>query len=188
MENIMQYITAGNIIFFILAAATVLFGILTVTSTKILRAATYLFLTLFCIAGIYLQMAYDFLAAVQISVYAGGVVILIVFAIHMIKGLGEDKEINKGQRRIMGAVAAIVGFIVFSACIAAHFIQSGVEDAKLDMTANIETNINMQTVGTTLMGTDKFQYLLPFEASSILLLACIVGCIAIAQKSKEVKK
>lgn len=72
MENIMQYITAGNIIFFILAAATLLFGILTVTSTRILRAATYLFFTLFSIAGLYLQMSYDFLAAVQLSVYAGG--------------------------------------------------------------------------------------------------------------------
>lgn len=76
MENIMQYITAGNIIFFILAAATLLFGILTVTSTRILRAATYLFFTLFSIAGLYLQMSYDFLAAVQLSVYAGGVVSL----------------------------------------------------------------------------------------------------------------
>ncbi len=182
MENIMQYITAGNIIFFILAAATLLFGILTVTSTKILRAATYLFFTLFSIAGLYLQMSYDFLAAVQLSVYAGGVVILIVFAILLIKGLGEEKEINKGDRRIMGIIAAIMGALVCVSFIA----KCGFTNSEL--AEQIAEQVNMHMIGTTLMGTEKYQYLLPFEASSILLLACIVGSIVIAQKNKEVKK
>lgn len=183
MENIMQYITAGNIIFFILAAATLLFGILTVTSTKILRSATYLFFTLFCIAGIYLQMSYDFLAAVQLSVYAGGIVVLIVFAILLIKGLGEDKEINKGQRRIMGIIAAILGAITCITVIAKFGFLPDYGKA-----SELVQSVDMTAVGESLMGTEKFQYLLPFEAASILLLACIVGSIAVAQKNKEVKK
>ncbi len=179
----MEYLTASNIIFFILAAAILLFGILTVTSTKILRAATYLFFTLFSIAGLYLQLSYEFLAAVQLSVYAGGIVILIVFAILLIKGLGEDKEINLGQRRIMGLVAAIVG----SFTCAITIIKFGFMP-EYEIATEMAKSVDMKLIGTTLMGTEKFEYLLPFEAASILLLACIVGSIAIATKSKEVNK
>jgi len=179
----MEYLTASNIIFFILAAAILLFGILTVTSTKILRAATYLFFTLFSIAGLYLQLNYEFLAAVQLSVYAGGIVILIVFAILLIKGLGEDKEINLGQRRIMGLVAAIVG----SFTCAITIVKFGFMP-EYEMATEMAKSVDMNLIGTTLMGTEKFEYLLPFEAASILLLACIVGSIAIATKSKEVNK
>lgn len=187
MENLTEYFTeyftASNVIFMILAAATLLFGILTVTSTKILRSATYLFFTLFCIAGIYLCMNYDFLAAVQLSVYAGGIVVLIVFAILLIKGLGEDKEINKGQRRIMGVIAAIVGAITCIIVITKFGFLPDFAAAAEKVEA-----VNMQAIGTDLMGTGANQYLLPFEAASVLLLACIVGSIAIAQKNKEEKK
>ena len=179
----MEYLTASNIIFFILAAAILLFGILTVTSTKILRAATYLFFTLFSIAGLYLQLNYEFLAAVQLSVYAGGIVILIVFAILLIKGLGEDKEINIGQRRIMGLVAAIGGSFTCAITIIKFGFMPEYETA-----AELTQDVDMQMIGQTLMGTDQYQYLLPFEAASILLLACIIGSIAIATKSKEVNK
>lgn len=179
----MELLTASNIIFFILAAAILLFGILTVTSTKILRSATYLFFTLFSIAGLYLQLNYEFLAAVQLSVYAGGIVILIVFAILLIKGLGEDKEINIGQRRIMGLVAAIVGSITCASIIVKFGFMPDYDLADL-----MVQTVDMKVIGKTLMGTDKFEYLLPFEAASILLLACIVGSIAIATKSKEDNK
>ncbi len=179
----MEFLTASNIIFFILAAATLFFGILTVTSTKILRAATCLFVTLISIAGLYLQLNYEFLAMVQLSVYAGGIVILIVMAIFLIKGLGESKEINLGLRRIMGLVAAVVG----SFTCAVTIIKFGFlpDYAIAD---EISEYVDMQMIGTQLMGTDKYQYLLPFEASGILLLACIIGSIAIAQKNKEAQQ
>lgn len=179
----MEYLTASNIIFFILAAATLLFGILTVTTTKIMRAATYLFFTLFCIAGIYLQLSYEFLAAVQLSVYAGGVVILIVFAINLIKGIGEDKEVNIGLKRIMGIIAAIIGSFTVGITIIKFGFIPDYETAEI-----LAQGIDMQFIGESLMGTSKYEYLLPFEASSILLLACIVGSIAVAQKDKEVKQ
>ncbi len=179
----MEFLTASNIIFFILAAATLLFGILTVTTTKIMRAATYLFFTLFCIAGIYLQLSYEFLAAVQLSVYAGGVVILIVFAITLIKGLGEDKEVNIGLKRIMGLIAAIIGSFTVCITIMKFGFVLDYETAEI-----LAQDIDMQSIGGTLMGTNKYEYLLPFEASSILLLACIIGSIAVAQKNKEVKQ
>ena len=66
--------SVGNIVmYFIIAIAIIVFSVLTVTSRRILRTATYLLFVLFATAGIYFQLGYEFLGAVQISVYAGGI-------------------------------------------------------------------------------------------------------------------
>ena len=65
--------------FAIVALAIIIFSVLTVTTRKILRAATYLLFTLFATAAIYFMMDYEFLGGVQIAVYAGGIVVLFVF-------------------------------------------------------------------------------------------------------------
>ena len=66
--------------YFIIAIAIIAFSVLTVTTRKILRSATYLLFVLFATAALYFQMDYHFLGAVQIAVYAGGIVVLFVFA------------------------------------------------------------------------------------------------------------
>lgn len=174
--------TASNIIFFILAATILIFGILSVTTTKILRAATYLFFVLFAISGLYLLLNYEFLAAVQLSVYAGGIVVLFVFAILLVKNLGEETEKVSCQQKLTGAIAVLSGaaicFIIFLGYKGFFPVEEADAIAKIDM----------ELVGNTLMGTKQHQYLLPFEASSILLLACIVGSIIIAKKNKEDKQ
>ena len=70
-----------EILYTIVALAIIICSILTVTTRKILRSATYLLFTLFGAAIIYFMMDYEFLGAVQIAVYAGGIVVLFVFAI-----------------------------------------------------------------------------------------------------------
>lgn len=180
----MEYLTASNIIFVILSFSILVFGVLTVTSTKILRAATYLFFVLFGIAGLYLQMNYEFLAAVQLSVYAGGIVILFLFAILLIKNLGEEKEHLSKFKTIMGCIAAISGLaITLTTIFKFKFVTADYARAN-----EVVESLNMQQVGETLMGTEKYQYLLPFEAASILLLACIVGSIVVAQINKKEDK
>ena len=67
--------------FAFLAAVILVFSVLTVTTKRILRAATYLLFVLFATAGIYFQLNYSFLGAVQLLIYAGGVVVLYVFSI-----------------------------------------------------------------------------------------------------------
>ena len=179
----MELLTASNILFFILAAAIIIFGRMTVTSKKVLRAATSLFFVLFCIAGLYLQMNYEFLAAVQLSVYAGGIVVLFVFAILLIKNLGEETEQLCGAKRALGIITALTGLVI---CIVTIFKFGFITDSV--RCNDIAATIDMNEVGQTLMGTEKFQYILPFEAASVLLLACIVGSIVIAQNHKEEKK
>ena len=181
----MEFLTASNIIFVILATTILSFGVLTVTSTKILHAATYLFFVLFGIAGLYLHMNYQFLAAVQLSVYAGGVIILIFFAIVLVKNLGERQEKMSKYKAILGGIAALSGLALSLITICRYkFVTTDAERSN-----EITENLDMHQIGETLMGTEQFQYLLPFEASSILLLACIVGALVVAQiNGKEEKR
>ena len=168
--------SVGNsILFFIVAFAIIIFSVLTVTTRKILRSATYLLFVLFATAIIYFQMDYQFLGAVQIAVYAGGILVLFVFAIMLTQQPGKSAEALTSHRRWMGLTAALCGvalcgFGLFSyAGFAGKLLSSGVD-------------INMEKIGQFLLSTDKYGYLLPFEAISVLLLACIIGGVVIARR------
>ena len=168
--------SVGNIIlYFIVAIAIIVFSVLTVTTRKILRSATYLLFVLFATAIIYFQMDYQFLGAVQIAVYAGGILVLFVFAIMLTQQPGKSAEALTSQRRWLGLAAALCGvalcgYGLFSyAGFAGKLLSSGVD-------------INMEKIGQFLLSTDKYGYLLPFEAISVLLLACIIGGVVIARR------
>lgn len=165
---------AEQIIFYILAAIIVVCSILAVTTQKIIRSATYLLLVLLASGGFYLLLDYHFLMAVQFAVYAGGVMVLFIFAILLTNHPGEDVKFEKPGRMVLSAVASLAGI-----AICAHIIFNNVTKVYNYMT---QSELDMQQIGLTLMGTDKYQYMLPFEAISMLLLACIVGGIMIARK------
>ena len=163
---------AQQAIFYLLAIVIVVCSILAVTTRRILRAATYLLFVLLSTAGIYFMLDYTFLGSVQIAVYAGGILVLFVFSILLTSKPGECTEEKGIKQRILGLVAAIAGAAV---CAYALFTYKWPE---------IETQEiqSINDIGHALIGMDKFQYLLPFEAVSVLLLACIIGAIMIARK------
>jgi NADH-quinone oxidoreductase subunit J len=134
-------------------------------------------LVLICTAGLYLFLNYHFLAAVQLSVYAGGIVILFVFAIFLTTKKGEELMDYPFKRFFYAALAVIAGIGVTAFAWMKHqFIyttETGIAG---------EQEINMKIIGQTLLGTEKHQYLMPFEILSILLLACIIGGLLIARK------
>lgn len=165
----------GIIMYWIIVLSIVVFSVLTVTTRKILRAATFLLFTLFATAALYFKLDYEFLGAVQIAVYAGGIVVLFVFSILLTSHPGDNSEKLISRRKILGICAAvatliIAGYALISRC--------SVMFAKLPESSNPD----MITIGNALMGTEKGQYLLPFEAISVLLLACIIGGIVVARK------
>ena len=161
--------------FAFLAAVILVFSVLTVTTKRILRAATYLLFVLFATAGIYFQLNYSFLGAVQLLIYAGGVVVLYVFSI-LLTSSDEERNAALRTRRIgAGLVAALAGVALTLFLLLTHSFAPS---------AFTEGEIDMHLIGHTLMGTGKYQYLLPFEAVSVLLLACIVGGLLIARKRK----
>src|ERR1700739_4901787 len=101
----------STIIFYLLAALTLVSGLLSVTTRQIFRAAIYLLFSLIGISGIYFWVQYEFIAAVQIVVYVGGIVVLIIFSIFLTQQSGEELPAQKPGRLIFSALAAIFGFI-----------------------------------------------------------------------------
>lgn len=165
---------AEQIIFYILGTIIAVFSILAVTSQRIIRSATYLLFVLLATAGLYLLLDYHFLMAVQIAVYAGGVMVLFIFAILLTNHPGESVKFEKPSRMFLSAVVSLAGLAICS-----HIIFYNVSRFYTYVT---QSEFDMQKIGLTLMGTDKYQYMLPFEAISLLLLACIIGGIMIARK------
>lgn len=167
--------SVGSIIMYVvIALAIVIFSILAVTTRKILRAATYLLFSLFATAAIYFQLDYEFLGAVQIAVYAGGIVVLFVFSILLTSHPGDNSEKLASKSKTLGLIGGAAMFIV-----AAWSLLSRCE---MLVSRPEMSNPDMQKVGEALMGTAHHQYLLPFEAVSVLLLACIIGGVVIARK------
>lgn len=167
--------SANTILFYILATIIIGGAIMAVTSLKIFRAAIYLLFSLIGIAGLYFWLNYEFLAAVQIVVYVGGIVVLIIFSIFLTHGSGEDMTAPKLSRSIFGAIAAACGFSL-TLCIINqhHFLVS--------TTKAIEPSV--QNIGRQMLSTTAHGYVLPFEVISILLLAAMIGAIVIAIKIK----
>jgi|SRR5574344_1378212 NADH-quinone oxidoreductase subunit J len=165
--------TLQLIVFLILAVFIIVSSILAVTTRRILRAATFLLFVLFATAGIYFQLNYSFLGAVQLLIYAGGITVLYVFSILLTSGKGDRVEKLKGGKFFAGLVSTIAGLAV---CL--FFMLKN----KFIAGAFIPGELGVKTIGQTLMGTGKYQFLLPFEVISILLLSCIVGGIMIARK------
>lgn len=164
-----------EILYAIVALAIIIFSILTVTTRKILRSATYLLFTLFAAAIIYFMMEYEFLGAVQIAVYAGGIVVLFVFSILLTTHPGSNSEKLTNRRvgwGICAAVltAAVTGWALFSRCCDLFATKQPMEE------------YTMQKLGNAMLSTGQGGYLLPFEAISVLLLACIIGAVAVARK------
>ncbi|MDH8702020.1 NADH-quinone oxidoreductase subunit J [Dysgonomonadaceae bacterium PH5-43] len=167
-----------NLILFIcLGVALLGLSVMAVTAKSLLRSATYLLLVLICTAGLYLFLNYHFLAAVQISVYAGGVLVLFIFAIFLTSNKGDLLKKHNAKKYIMGALAALGGVAVAAFALVKHKFVYGD-----NTTIEGDQEINMKVIGEALIGTEKYQYILPFEVLSLLLLACIIGGILIARK------
>lgn len=168
-------ITLEAVVFAVLALIIVVCSIMTVTTSRVLRSATNLLFVLLATAGIYFQLNYSFLGAVQLMVYAGGITILYVFSILLTSSKeNSDKTEKSGKSKILiGAITSIVAFIVCAILIMKNSFKEQILHKE---------EITMKTIGETMLGTDKFQYLIPFELLGILLLACIIGSIVIARK------
>ncbi len=169
-------ITLQEIVFYVVAAVMAVCSVLAVTTGKILRAATYLLFVLFGTAAVYFILGYTFLGAVQLMVYAGGIVVLYVFSILLTRS-DKDMRYKISKAKLAAAIATtavgavLVLLLVFTNGFALNAIPQGDE-------------LPAHDVGMALIGMDKYQFLLPFEVVSILLLACMIGGILIARKEK----
>ena len=154
--------------FCILAVVILGSAVMCVATKRIMRAATFLLFVLFGVAGIYFLLDYTFLGAAQISVYAGGITMLYIFAIQLVskRTLQGLVERFKGSRVVGGVLASLAGLVMVVAVLLKNqFINAAI--------ATSDTEVPMEQIGKALVGSGKYEYVLPFEFISLFLLACI---------------
>lgn len=163
-----------RVIFYILAVIMIVFAIASVTSRKMLRSVIYLLFVLCGIAGVYFLIDYNFLAAIQLTVYAGGIIVLIIFSVLLVHQIEMQLEMAKTSKQILTGLACVIGLGVFLTTIYSHDFPV-VENSMTTTTS---------AIGTKLLSFEAGGFILPFELVSVLLLAAMVGAIIIAKGGK----
>lgn len=162
--------------FYLFSGVILICSLLTITTRRILRAAVYLLCVLLSTAGLYFMLNYQFMAAVQLTLYAGGIVVLIIFSILLTHHMTHRFKHPDLTKLIMGVGTAVVGIgLVLTTILSNSFQAAPVQELPVDMTA----------IGTQLLSTEKNGYVLPFELISILLLASMIAAIVIAKKENN---
>lgn len=158
-----------DILFYVFAAFALICGIMILVSRNPVNSAMFLVLTIASLAGLFVLLHAFFLAAIQILVYAGAVMVLFLFVIMLLDLKTEERRHIK--------IAGIIGGVVAVGAIVAIFFRSLASSAP---GSNSEPAIEG---GTIPLGKLLFtQYLLPFEIVSVLLLVAMVGVILLSKK------
>ena len=158
-------------IFYIVSVIMIVSAIASVSSKKMLRSVIYLLFTLVGIAGIYFLIDYNFLAAIQLTVYAGGIIVLIIFSVVLVHHIEMELEVAKFSKKLLIGMLCLIGLSVFLFTIYNH---------PFEVVENYNS-ITTEQVGLHLLSYKKGGFILPFEVISILLLASMIGAIVIAK-------
>jgi len=161
-------------IFYIVALMMIVSAIASVNSRKMLRSVIYLLFVLAGIAGIFFLIDYNFLAAVQLTVYAGGIIVLMIFSVLLVHHIEMKLKMAKLSKRIVTALACLTGIGVFLITIYSYEFQE----------ANITKTTTIEDIGFGFLSYEAGGFILPFEVISVLLLAVIIGAIIIAKGKK----
>ena len=156
----------------------IVFAIASVTSRKMLRSVIYLLFVLCGIAGVYFLIDYNFLAAIQLTVYAGGIIVLIIFSVILVHHIEMELEIAKISKQILVGLACLIGLGIFLTTIYSY---------EFDVVENSLTTTTSD-IGMKLLSYEAGGFILPFEVISVLLLAAMVGAIVIAKGKKLTDK
>ena len=160
-----------DIIFYVFAAFTLASAALMVVSKNIIHSAVGLLFSFFGVAGIYVLLAADFLAVVQILVYVGGILILLLFGVMLTQRI-TSVEMRTGTLQLVPAILVVAGIFVILIRVISKTSWNIVPEAEAQFSPTAER------IGKLLM-TD---FLIPFEIVSVLLLAALVGAASIARK------
>ena len=161
---------AQNVIFGMIALAMGIAAIRVVTAKNIVHAALYLVVVLAGVAALYILLAAEFTAVVQVLVYIGAIVVLFLFGIMLTRApIGVTSDLDNDQR----VVALVVSLFLLG--VLGAVLDDAFGSTKLAEDAPVHTSAEV--------GTSIFQdYLIPFEVISILLLAALIGAVVIARR------
>jgi NADH-quinone oxidoreductase subunit J len=163
--------SAQEIIFILLGLMTLGAAILVVTTRNVVHAALWLVVTLAGVAGCYLMLTAEFVAWVQVLIYVGAVIVLLLFGIMLTKApIGGDADLNS-ENRIAAALVALAS---------AGTLTTLVVDAFRHEFVDLGAGTGADQVGTSIFR----QYVLPFEVVSVLLLAALIGSIVLSRRDE----
>ncbi|HEV8648486.1 MAG TPA: NADH-quinone oxidoreductase subunit J [Actinomycetes bacterium] len=165
---------AEFVTFIPLAVLSVVTAIGMVTSRKAVYSALLLVVNFFCLAGFYVLLQAQFLAAVQVIVYAGAIMVLFLFVL-MLLGIGSQEVLSEtipGQR----VIAGVLGVLLLAAVVVA-VLNGGLSGGAGDLTAANQGG-NTQAVGRLLFT----RYVFAFEATGILLVVAAVGALVLGKR------
>ena len=160
-----------RIVFYLIALVMIVFSIKAVTSRRMLRSVIYLLFVLTGIAGIYFLIDYTFMAAIQLAVYAGGVIVLIIFSVLLVHHIELRLEVAGLKQRVFAALLCSAGLAVTVYVIQAYDFRP-VENY---------TRTEVQKIGQGMLSLGPGGFILPFEVVSVLLVAVMIGAIVIAK-------
>ena len=156
----------------------IVFAIAAVNSRKMMRSVIYLLFVLMGVAGIFFLIDYNFLAAIQLTVYGGGIIVLMIFSVLLVHHIELELELAKTSKRVLTAIASLIGIGVFLTTIYTH---------NFNVIENTKTTTTYE-IGEKLLSYGEGGFILPFEVISVLLLAAMVGAIVIAKGKKLTEK
>ncbi len=167
--------TIEEILFYVLAGLTVLSALLMVFSRNPIHSILYLIITFFCISGHYILLNAQFLAVVNIIVYAGAIMVLFLFVV-MLMNLNSEKKSFGTPIKITVASLVSLLFIILTIGI---ITENGAPQTQVEM-ATGEIGL-IHNLGKILYS----EYVLPFELSSILFISAMIGAVILSKKDKE---
>jgi len=163
--------TVTEIIFYFIAAVSVLGGLGVVVSRNVAYAALSLVFTLLAVAALYILLASEFLALVQVLIYAGAVAVLLLFALVLTRARDLQQAPDNSQRPL----AAIAGLALMGVLIAMIVITNW------PGAADEPALVSFNAIGDVLFRT----WVVPFEVASLVLLVALVGAIVLAGTEEE---
>ncbi len=168
--------TPDRIIFFVIAVLSVLSALAVITRKNPITAVMFLVMHFLMLAGLYLSLQAQFMAAIQVLVYAGAIMVLVVFVI-MLLNLGNEERLSQNivSKESVGVGLAILlgGGIIFAVTRSSHQITA--------LSPKAIENGSIEGVGKALFTT----YVFPFEMISLVLLAAAVGAVVLTKRRLE---
>ena len=162
--------TAQEWVFAVLAVIGGAGALRLVTSKNVIHAALYLVVTLASVGGVYLLLASEFVAWVQVLIYVGAIVVLLLFSLMLTRAPIGREALDNQQR----GAAAVVGVAILAGL--AYLMLDAFRDTRIELSSpSLTAGIGEQMFST---------YVLPFEVVSFLLLAAMIGAIVLARKEE----
>ena len=168
------------VIFFILAIIAVAAGVGVIAQRSAVRSALCLLVNFCCLAGLYIMLNAQFVALIQVIIYAGAVVVLFLFVV-MLLGI-ERAEESPDLHKVQWIAGGLLGALLFVGIIWALIpFGTSLVPAAAEWLQALAPSDNVREIGTAML-TD---FAIPFELASIVLLVAIIGAVVLAKKKLE---